>query len=413
VTWLVAILGLLFLVLIHEAGHFYVALAVGIRPRKFYVGFPPPLVRRMRNGIEYGIGTIPLGGYVRIPGMHRPAPRDLHIHLGPALREAPELEPALAAVEHDLDADDDDAAARASADRLVALVDDAELTRGARKSAERGLRDLTEGLGADAYWRQATWRRVAVIFAGPGTNILFALGLLALVYAIGAPTLAATRTVAEVSKGTPAASAGLRSGDRIVAVNGRSTPTFAAVRARIAGSHGGRVVVTVRRHGSPVTLPPRRTIHSAANGWIFGFTPRGIVKLHSYSIPTSIRFAAEDLWQATKGTGVAIGGLFHKEQRGQLTSTVGIVKESQQALSTSFRTYLQLLAFISLALALLNLLPLLPLDGGHILFSLIEGVRRRAVTREVYERASAIGFALLMLIFFIALNNDLSGNRPG
>jgi regulator of sigma E protease len=344
--------------------------------------------------------------------MHRPAPRDLRVHLGPALREAPELEPALAAVERDLGAGDD-VQTRASAGRLIALVDDAQLTRGARRSAERGLRDLTEGLGADAYWRQSTWRRVLVIFAGPGANILFALALLALVYAIGAPTLTATRTVAEVSNGTPAASADLRPGDRIVAVNGRPTPTFAAVRARIAGSHGGRVVVTVRRQGTTVTLPPKHTVHSAANGWIFGFTPRGIVKLHSYSVPTSIRFAAADLWQATKGTAVAIGGLFHKEERGQLTSTVGIVKESQQALSTSFRTYLQLLAFISLALALLNLLPLLPLDGGHILFSLIEGVRRRAVTREVYERASAIGFALLMLIFFIALNNDLSGNRPG
>jgi regulator of sigma E protease len=196
-------------------------------------------------------------------------------------------------------------------------------------------------------------------------------------------------------------------------VNGHATPTFATVRKQIAGSKGHEVVVTVRRHGGTVTLPPKRTVHTAANGWIFGFTPTGVVELQSYSVSTSFRFAAEDCWQATRGTVAAIGGLFHKQERGQLTSTVGIVKASHQALSASFRTYLQLLAFISLALALLNLLPLLPLDGGHILFSLIEGVRRRAVTREVYERASAIGFALLMLIFFIALNNDLGGNRPG
>ena len=73
----VSILGLGLLILIHEAGHFFVARAVGMNPRKFYVGFPPALVKRTRNGIEYGVGAIPLGGYVKIPGMHRPAAGDL------------------------------------------------------------------------------------------------------------------------------------------------------------------------------------------------------------------------------------------------------------------------------------------------------------------------------------------------
>ena len=72
-----AILGLAFLILIHEAGHFFTARAVGMRPRKFYIGFPPAVVKRVRGGVEYGIGAIPLGGYVKIPGMHRPAPGDL------------------------------------------------------------------------------------------------------------------------------------------------------------------------------------------------------------------------------------------------------------------------------------------------------------------------------------------------
>ena len=79
----VAILGLAFLVLIHEAGHFVAARAVGMRPRKFYLGFGPPLVKTVRGGVEYGIGAIPLGGYVKIPGMHRPAPGDLRRTLTP------------------------------------------------------------------------------------------------------------------------------------------------------------------------------------------------------------------------------------------------------------------------------------------------------------------------------------------
>src|SRR5438552_8885478 len=88
---LIAILGLALLILLHEAGHFFVARVVGMRPRRFYLGFPPALVKKTRNGIEYGIGAIPLGGYVKIPGMHRPAAADLDVHLGRAVAERPEL----------------------------------------------------------------------------------------------------------------------------------------------------------------------------------------------------------------------------------------------------------------------------------------------------------------------------------
>ena len=88
---LVAIFGLAFLILVHEAGHFFTARGVGMRPRKFYIGFPPALLKTNRNGIEYGLGAIPFGGYVKIPGMHRPAPSDLDVHFGPALYEEPRL----------------------------------------------------------------------------------------------------------------------------------------------------------------------------------------------------------------------------------------------------------------------------------------------------------------------------------
>ena len=87
----VSILGLGFLILIHEAGHFFVARGVGMNPRKFYLGFPPAVVKTKRNGIEYGVGAIPLGGYVKIPGMHRPAAGDLDVHFGRAIEEEPSL----------------------------------------------------------------------------------------------------------------------------------------------------------------------------------------------------------------------------------------------------------------------------------------------------------------------------------
>src|SRR5438874_7076644 len=84
-------LGLGLFVLVHEAGHFFTALAVGMSPRRFYLGFPPAIFKVKRKGIEYGIGAIPLGGYVRIPGMHRPSAGDVEYQFSRVLREAPRL----------------------------------------------------------------------------------------------------------------------------------------------------------------------------------------------------------------------------------------------------------------------------------------------------------------------------------
>jgi regulator of sigma E protease len=89
------------------------------------------------------------------------------------------------------------------------------------------------------------------------------------------------------------------------------------------------------------------------------------------------------------------------------------VKVSAEALRAGLSYYLQVLGLISMSLAILNLLPLLPLDGGHILFSLIEAIRRRPVPREVYERVSMVGFAVILLIWFVALSNDFGGKSPG
>jgi membrane-associated protease RseP (regulator of RpoE activity) len=95
-SFFVAIVGLGFLIFVHELGHFTASLALRMRPRRFYIGFPPPLWKTTRNGIEYGIGTIPLGGFVKIPGMHRPAPTDVDTHFGRVVGEAPELAGPLA-----------------------------------------------------------------------------------------------------------------------------------------------------------------------------------------------------------------------------------------------------------------------------------------------------------------------------
>ena len=122
----------------------------------------------------------------------------------------------------------------------------------------------------------------------------------------------------------------------------------------------------------------------------------------------------DSTWQAIRVTGivskqigVSITQIVTGDGRDQISSPVGIVQGSSQAADRGFENYLWVLGLISLSLALLNLLPLLPLDGGHIAFSIIEGIRGKAVAREVYERVSAVGIAVVLLLFFIGLSNDV------
>jgi len=115
----------------------------------------------------------------------------------------------------------------------------------------------------------------------------------------------------------------------------------------------------------------------------------------------------------TKAIGSSLARLVTGEGRDEVASVVGITAVSSESLEEGFRYYLQVLAFISLSLALLNLLPLLPLDGGHIAFSIAEAVRGRAIPREAYERFSMIGIALVLFLFVIGLSNDIDRLRGG
>ena len=394
----IAILGLAVLVFVHELGHFVTALATGMRPRKFYVGFPPALLRVRRRGIEYGLGAIPLGGYVRIPGMHRPAPGDVDVHFAPARAERPELTHPLERLKRAL-ADGEMRTAREELAGLRELIRLAKLSAGARRAAERGLRDLDDALGPDAYWRQRTWKRLAVIAAGPLTNVLLAVVLFTALYVASSGGYrlgfaverdATPPVVAEVQAGEPAARIGLRPGDRIVAVDGEPVDDFAQVAPLIQASGGDPVALTVMRNGRRVELAAAR--------------PRRIEQL---SVPDAAWRSVELTGLVSKEIVASLGRLVTGEGREEISSPVGIVQGSSQALDEGAERYLWVLGLISLSLALLNLLPLLPLDGGHITFSLIEGIRGRAVGREIYERVSAVGIALVLLLFFVGLSNDV------
>jgi regulator of sigma E protease len=401
----VAIGGLAFLILIHEAGHFFTALAVKMRPRRFYIFFPPAIVKWQRKGIEYGIGAIPLGGYVKIPGMHKPAGADLEGQFGPAIDEAPwlaaHLEPVATALDEERLQD-----ARTGLGDLRAAIERSDLSDPARKSAERGLTDTDDAVADDAYWRAPVWKRVTVIAAGPLTNLVFAIVLLAIVFMLGVPSKV-DRTIVTVDPGTPAAEI-VRAGDTIVAINGQPVEGD-QISEKIRASNGEPVSLTVERGGKEVTVQARPRLIEGA--YRLGFT-LGVI-YESYGPWDALKLAGERTWEATSAIGASLGRIVTGEGRKDVASPVGIVQASSETLEAGFREYLGILALISLSLALLNLLPLLPLDGGHIAFSLAEGVRGRAIPRAAYERASAIGILIVLFLFFIGLTNDVNRIRGG
>lgn len=396
---LIAILGLELLVVVHEAGHFFTAKAVGMRPQRFYVGFPPALLKFKWRGVEYGLGTIPLGGFVSLPGMQRPAPSDVDTWFSGAVRQQPSLTPVVGALKRALEADDL-AEARALIGRLEVAADEAELTGGPARLAKRGIRELLNGLTGVPYWNLPAWRRVAVSFAGPAVNLALALTLLTTLsviasggYRIGFAfhsTKSGTTSVVEaIQSGSPAEQVGLRPGDRVVGIDGRRL-TPQGIHDAIASSHGRPVRVAVDRAGRFLTLGPVR--------------PRAVPKL---SVPAAAKNSVQVSWAVLKGTAVGLAHLFTGRERHELAGPVGVVQISSTAASQGTEEYLWLLGLISLSLGAFNLLPVLPLDGGHILLSTIEGFRRRALGRAVYERFAALGIALVLVLAFIILTSDI------
>ena len=145
--------------------------------------------------------------------------------------------------------------------------------------------------------------------------------------------------------------------------------------------------------------------------YILGFYPRTLNQ--RYGLGGALRRSLDDNVRTARLTVTALPRLLERSGRKQVSGPVGIVQVSSEAVGFSFAVFLEILGVLSISLALLNLLPLLPLDGGHILFSLVEGIRRRAVGREIYERVSVVGIALFLILLFIGLSNDINRLHGG
>jgi regulator of sigma E protease len=274
--------------------------------------------------------------------------------------------------------------------------------------------ELPEEVAPRAYYNQPVWKRVVVILAGPAVNLLIAFVIIwALFMAHG--QVVTTTKVAVLTPHSAAATL-LRPGDEIVSVDGVGGSPDAIRRQlgthRCAGPQVNGCLaqtparVVVRRGGRLLTfeISPR---YSAADkrpllGFAFGEASRSVGPFHAASLTIT------GLWEVTKQTVSVIVRIFEPQQRKKLNSVVGGYTVTQQSFAHDTTRALQVLALISLSLAIVNLFPFLPLDGGHVFWALAEKVRGRRIRFEVMERAGAIGFVLIIMIFLIGLSNDIS-----
>jgi regulator of sigma E protease len=336
--------------------------------------------------------------------MHRPIPHDVERRFSHAVDDAPTLAGPVDRMKRTLEDDDLDAAVDAL-DDLDDAFGVATVTPAARSSGEKGLTELRDALGPDAYWKAATWRRLVAIAAGPAANILLTIVIFTVLFMTVAGQ--ATRTVAaiapELEEGvaSPAQVIGLMAGDRIVAIN--DDPVKADEIADTIGDSGGQeLTLTVVRDGEELRLGPvAGQLVDERYRLGFGLEGTGLGPL------PAVARAVEVTGLVAKEIVGSIGRLVTGEGRDEVSSPIGITRVSSDAVERGADSYLWVLGLISLSLALLNLLPLLPLDGGHILFTLIEGARGKFLRREIYERVSVVGIAVILLLFLAGLSNDI------
>jgi regulator of sigma E protease len=336
---------LIFLVLVHEAGHMVVAKWCGMRVERFSIFFGRPLTRFQRGETEYRIGWIPVGGYVKISGMTR---------------------------DEEIPAD----------------------------------------LVPRAYYSATMWRKIATIAAGPVVNILVAIVCFTAMYWVGIPNGGAPTTrLAQIEVSSPAGAAGMRPGDTLVAVNGQRSTNPETVRKVLAAHPNELVTVTYSHSGADITRTVRLKSVNANGAACDPATQTGCVG----HLGVGFGYAAERAgllggvsrgtqytWWVVHETGTRIF-----QTPTQVQSVVGVGAVYTEVASRGLATVLAFTGVLSLALALFNLLPMPPLDGGHILFAVIERIRGRSLPAAAYERAAVVGIALMILLFFVVVQKDI------
>ncbi|MDP9093716.1 MAG: site-2 protease family protein [Actinomycetota bacterium] len=397
-------LGLLLSIALHEVGHMVPAKKFGVKVTQYMVGFGPTVWSRKRGDTEYGLKAIPLGGYIRMIGMVPPR---------------------------------SDGSRSRWPSRMATVVED--FRRVSRS-------EVMPGDEPREFYRLTPGKKIIVMLGGPTMNLVIYLILtLILLTTLGRPHDDATKTVASISKcvypatapqaqqqncpvpNSPAAIAGLQAGDQVVSINGTPLASWAAAVNIIEASPGKRLAMVVDRKGTPVALtitPVENLKYANATGTATktaGFIGVSPVYHHYYQplgvtavpgeIGRQIRLGIDAIGSYPQKIGSLWDTIFHNKPR-DANGAIGVVgigrlggelaQSNQLDVQDKVYTLVGLLASVNLLLFFFNLLPLLPLDGGHVAGAIVEGIRRgraRLRTRRTRAAGGPVGATARPQIF--------------
>ena len=342
-SWVLAFVGFSALIVLHEFGHFIAAKATGMRVEKFSLFFGPMFAKIRRGETTYGIGPIPLGGYVKITGMN-PAEDIPPEHAHRAYYRQPVWK------------------------RIVVI--------GAGPAVNIAL--------------------AFVILAG----VFMSIGTVEPPPKVG-QIEAGKPAAGKLQKGDAVVAV---DGTRLTGNYGEQVDQ---VGKAVGAHKGTPVTFTVTRDGKQVEVAGNTFYDPETKRYRFGFgydqeasaAPAGPLRASS--------LALSEMWTVTSSTVSHIAQIFKPEKREEIGSVVGGYETTRAAISIDWVTALYVLALISLSLGVINLFPFLPLDGGHIFWALAEKIRGKAIPFAVMERAGFVGFALVLMLFVIGLSNDI------
>lgn len=344
----------------HELGHFLVARWCGVKILAFSIGFGPELFGfNDRHGTRWRIAAVPLGGYVRFLG-----------------------------------------------DENAASVPDTSALSG-MDAAER----------AQSLPFQPVYKRAAIVAAGPLANFLLAIALFSGIFMIyGLQTMSAK--VDAVQPGSPAAAAGFKPGDLVVAIDGQKVSDFADMQRVVSDSAGRTLAITVKRDGGQIQLHATPILQQ--NKDVFGNVERvGLLGIRRSPTPSDLKYQPvsppKALWLATRQTwdivsqtlGYLGGVVTGHKPANQLSGPIGIARIVGQAATISLGFLLQIAGVISVSIGLINLFPIPLLDGGHLAFYLVEALRGRPLSEKAQEVGFRIGFAIVVMLMLFATFNDI------
>lgn len=349
-------------VFVHEMGHYLVGRWCGIGVKAFSIGFGPELIGfDDRHGTRWKLSAIPLGGYVKFVG-------------------------------------DMNATSTPDAGEIEALSD-----------AEKKV----------AFHTQPVWKRALTVFAGPAFNFLLTIAVFAVMFTLYGKFVSEP-VVAEVRPDSPAAAAGFQPGDRFVRVDGSPVESFADVQRLVSGRAGDPIEFVMARDGGEVTLTatPEPMEQTDALGNVVKLAVIGVVNTPEAGQQRMVELnPGQAFVEAVEETGHIIvrTGQFLKrfvagrEDKCQLGGPIKIAKISGQAAKLGFEWLVQLVALLSVGIGILNLLPIPPLDGGHLVFYAVEAVKGRPVSERAMEAVYRVGLFLVLAFMGFVFWNDLFG----